>query len=257
MPASPVTLYPLSGIPLVEPGDDLARILGDALVANAIDPQDSDILVVAQKVVSKAEDRYVDLDGVTPGARALELARTTGKDPRLVEVILSQSDEVLRCRDGLLVVAHKRGFVVANAAVDQSNIAHGQGGDDSVLLLPDDPDASARDLMTALRQRFGASLCVIINDSFGRAWRNGIIGTAIGAAGVPALIDLVGQEDLFKRPLQVSEHAFADEVSSAASLLMGQADEGVPAVLVRGLTWAAPEVPAAALVRAKDRDLFR
>mgnify|MGYP006171724535 CR=1 FL=1 len=257
MPASPVTLYPLSGIPLVEPGDDLGRILGDALVANAIDPQDSDILVVAQKVVSKAEDRYVDLDGVTPGARALELARTTGKDPRLVEVILSQSDEVLRCRDGLLVVAHKRGFVVANAAVDQSNIAHGQGGDDSVLLLPDDPDASARDLMTALRQRFGASLCVIINDSFGRAWRNGIIGTAIGAAGVPALIDLVGQEDLFKRPLQISEHAFADEVASAASLLMGQAGEAIPAVLVRGLTWAAPEVPAAALVRAKDRDLFR
>lgn len=256
MPASPVTLYPLSGIPLVEPGDDLARILGDALVANAIDPQDSDILVVAQKVVSKAEDRYVDLADVTPGGRALELARTTGKDPRLVEVILSQSDEVVRCRDGLLVVAHKRGFVVANAAVDQSNIAHAQG-DDRVLLLPDDPDASARDLMTALRQRFGANLCVIINDSFGRAWRNGIIGTAIGAAGVPALIDLVGQEDLFKRPLQVSEHAFADEVSSAASLLMGQADEGVPAVLVRGLTWAAPEVPAAALVRAKDRDLFR
>lgn len=256
MPASPVTLYPLSGIPLVEPGDDLARILGDALVANAVDPQDGDILVVAQKVVSKAEDRYVDLADVTPGDRALELARTTGKDPRLVEVILGQSDEVLRCRDGLLVVAHKRGFVVANAAVDQSNIAHGQG-DDRVLLLPEDPDASARDLMTALRQRFGANLCVIINDSFGRAWRNGIIGTAIGAAGVPALIDLVGHEDLFKRPLQVSEHAFADEVASAASLLMGQADEAVPAVLVRGLTWGAPEAPAAALIRPKDRDLFR
>lgn len=254
MPASPVTLYPLTGIPLVEPGEDLARILGDALVANAIDPQDSDILVVAQKVVSKSQDRYVHLADVNPGERALELARTTGKDPRLVEVILSQADEVLRCRDGLLVVVHKRGFVVANAAVDQSNIAQ---GDDRVLLLPDDPDASAKDLMVALRQRFGASLCVIINDSFGRAWRNGIIGTAIGAAGVPALIDLVGQEDLFKRALRVSEHAFADEVASAASLVMGQADEAIPAVLVRGLTWAAPEAPAAALVRAKDRDLFR
>ena len=256
MPASPVTLHPLSGIPLVEPGDDLAGILGDALVANAIDPRDGDILVVAQKAVSKAEGRYVDLADVTPGGRALELARTTGKDPRLVEVILSQSDEVLRCRDGLLVVAHKRGFVVANAAVDQSNIAHGQA-DDRVLLLPDDPDASARDLMRALRRRFGVSLCVIINDSFGRAWRNGIIGTAIGAAGVPALIDLVGQEDLFKRPLQVTEHALADEVASAASLLMGQAGEAIPAVLVRGLTWTAPEAPAAALVRARDRDLFR
>jgi coenzyme F420-0:L-glutamate ligase / coenzyme F420-1:gamma-L-glutamate ligase len=256
MPASPVTLYPVSGIPLVEPGDDLARILGDALAANAIAPRHSDILVVAQKVVSKAEGRYVALADVTPGDRALELARTTGKDPRLVEVILSQSEEVVRCRDGLLVVAHKRGFVVANAAVDQSNIAHGRG-DDCVLLLPDDPDASARDLMTALRQRFAANLCVIINDSFGRAWRNGIIGTAIGAAGVPALIDLVGQEDLFRRPLQVSEHAFADEVASAASLLMGQAGEAIPAVLVRGLTWAAPEAPAAALIRPKDRDLFR
>lgn len=256
MAASPVTLSPLSGIPLVEPGDDLARILGDALVANAIDPRDSDILVVAQKVVSKAEGRYVDLADVTPGDRALELARTTGKDPRLVEVILGQSEEVVRSRDGLLVVAHKRGFVVANAAVDQSNIAHGQC-DGRVLLLPDDPDASARDLMTALRQRFGANLCVIINDSFGRAWRNGIIGTAIGAAGVPALIDLVGQQDLFERPLRVSEHAFADEVASAASLLMGQAGEAIPAVLVRGLTWAAPEAPAAALIRPKDRDLFR
>jgi coenzyme F420-0:L-glutamate ligase / coenzyme F420-1:gamma-L-glutamate ligase len=256
MPASPVTLYPLSGIPLVEPGDDLARILGDALAANAIAPRHSDILVVAQKVVSKAEGRYVTLADVTPGDRALALARTTGKDPRLVEVILSQSEEVVRCRDGLLVVAHKRGFVVANAAVDQSNIAHGRG-DDRVLLLPDDPDASARDLMTALRQRFAANLCVIINDSFGRAWRNGIIGTAIGAAGVPALIDLVGQQDLFERPLQVSEHAFADEVASAASLLMGQAGEAIPAVLVRGLTWAAPEAPAAALIRPKDRDLFR
>lgn len=253
---SPVTLYPLSGLPLIEPGDDLAQILGDGLVGGAIVPQQNDILVIAQKVVSKAEGRYVDLADVTPGAQAVELAAQTGKDPRLVEVILGESDEVLRSRDGLLVVAHKRGFVVANAAVDQSNIAHAHDND-RVLLLPEDPDASARRLMAALSRRFAVGLSVIINDSFGRAWRNGVIGTAIGAANVPSLIDLVGRKDLFGRPLQVTEHAFADEVAAAASLIMGQADEAIPAVLVRGLTWTAPEAPAAALIRPKDRDLFR
>lgn len=256
MSAGPVTLIPLTGLPLVEPGDDLARILCDGLVANAIVPQPRDILVVAHKIVSKAEGRYVDLAGVTPGARALDLAQTTGKDARLVEVILGQSVEVVRCRKDLLVVAHKLGFVVANAAIDQSNIAHAHDND-RVLLLPEDPDASAGRLMAALGDRFGVRVSVIINDSFGRAWRNGIIGTAVGAAGVPALIDLVGRQDLFGRPLQVTEHAFADEVAAAASLLMGQADEAIPAVLVRGLIWTAPEMPASALVRPKERDLFR
>lgn len=256
MSAGPVTLIPLTGLPLVEPGGDLARILCDGLVANAIVPQPRDILVVAHKIVSKAEGRYVDLAGVTPGARALDLAQTTGKDARLVEVILGQSVEVVRCRKDLLVVAHKLGFVVANAAIDQSNIAHAHDND-RVLLLPEDPDASAGRLMAALGDRFGVRVSVIINDSFGRAWRNGIIGTAVGAAGVPALIDLVGRQDLFGRPLQVTEHAFADEVAAAASLLMGQADEAIPAVLVRGLIWTAPEMPASALVRPKERDLFR
>lgn len=252
----PVTLHPLTGMPLVDAGDDVAAILADALVRNGIAPQDGDIVVVAQKIVSKAQGRYVVLADVKPGERAMELAAATGKDARLVEVILGESEEVVRWRQGLIVVAHKRGYVVANAAVDQSNIGHEAEGD-RVLLLPDDPDASARDLMAVLSERFQAKVAVIINDSFGRAWRNGIIGTAIGAAGVPALIDLVGRADLFSRPLQVSEHAFADEVAAAASLLMGQADEAIPAVLVRGLTWTAPEVPAAALVRPKQRDMFR
>jgi coenzyme F420-0:L-glutamate ligase / coenzyme F420-1:gamma-L-glutamate ligase len=256
MSTCPVTLYPVPGIPLVEPGDELAQILGDALAASAITPQHNDILVVAQKIVSKAEGRYVDLADVSPTRRAVELAKKTGKDARLVEVILSESDEVVRYREGVLIVAHKRGYVVANAAVDQSNIAHAHEGD-RVLLLPENPDASAMQLMKALRQRFAVSLSVIINDSFGRAWRNGVIGTAIGAAGVPALIDLVGRKDIFQRPLQVTEHAFADEIAAAASLLMGQADEAQPAVLVRGLSWTAPQMPAAALVRPKERDLFR
>ena len=256
MSAGSITLIPLTGLPLVEPGDDLARILGDGLVANAIVPQATDILVVAHKIVSKAEGRYVDLADVTPGARALDVAQTTGKDARLVEVILGQSVEVVRCRKDLLVVAHKLGFVVANAAIDQSNIAHAHDND-RVLLLPEDPDASAGRLLEALGLRFGLRVSVIINDSFGRAWRNGVIGTAIGAAGVPALVDLVGRQDLFGRPLQVTEHGFADEVAAAASLLMGQADEAIPAILVRGLIWSAPEVPASALLRPKERDLFR
>lgn len=255
MPASSVCLHPLTGIPLVEPGDDLADLLAKAVKASGRTPQPSDILVVAQKVVSKAEGRYVELNSIVPGTKALELAEKTGKDPRLVEVILGEADEVLRFREGLIIAAHRRGFVVANAAVDQSNISHEAA--ERVLLLPEDPDASAQGLMEALARRFGVTVAVIINDSFGRAWRNGVVGTAVGAAGVPALIDLVGRKDLFGRPLRVTEHAFADEVAAAASLLMGQADEAIPAVLVRGLTWTAVEQPAAALVRSKDRDLFR
>jgi coenzyme F420-0:L-glutamate ligase / coenzyme F420-1:gamma-L-glutamate ligase len=251
-----VTLYPLVGMPLVEVGDDLAQILGDGLIENAATPQDSDILVVAQKIVSKAEGRYVTLRDVRPTDRAMELAEKSGKDPRLVEVILGESDEVLRCGEGHIIVAHKLGYVVANAAVDQSNISHEHEGD-RVLLLPQDPDASAQLLNSALSRRFGVRLGVIINDSFGRAWRNGVIGTAVGASGVPSLVDLVGRKDLWQRPLLTTEHAFADEIAAAASLLMGQADEAIPAVLVRGLKWTAPERPAAALVRPKHRDLFR
>lgn len=251
-----VTLTPLSGIPLIEPGDDLAGILSGALMDNDIDLQDQDVLVVAQKIVSKAEGRYVALGTVTPGAEARALAEKTGKDPRLLEVILGEAEEVVRYREGLVIVAHRLGFVVANGAADQSNIAHEADGE-RVLLLPADPDASAESLRAALAGRFGARVGVIVNDSFGRAWRNGVAGVAIGAAGVPSLVDLVGRTDLFGRPLQVTEHAFADEVAAAASLLMGQAGEAIPAVLVRGLAWSAPEVPAAALVRAKDRDLFR
>lgn len=256
MSTIPVCLHPLIGIPLIEPGDSLADLLAEALLASGMTPQPDDILVVAQKVVSKAEGRYVDLTSVMPGRQAQELAQKTGKDPRLVEVILRESDEVVRCREGLIIVAHRLGYVVANAAVDQSNIPH-EDGVERVLLLPENPDASARRLMDALTRRLGVPLAVIINDSFGRAWRNGVIGTAVGAAGVPALVDLVGRKDLFGRPLRVTEHAFADEVAAAASLLMGQSDEAIPAVLVRGLEWTAPEQPAAVLVRSKERDLFR
>ena len=250
-----VSYAALSGIPLIQPGDDLGAIIGDAIAAAEIVPQAGDALVIAQKIVSKAEDRYVDLGGVVPSGRARELAAATHKDPRLVELILAESDEVVRyCKD-VLVVAHRRGFVMANAGIDQSNIAAENG--ERVLLLPEDPDASCAALKAALDRRFGVALAVVINDSFGRAWRNGVVGVALGAAGLPALRNLIGKPDLFGRAMRVTEVAFADELAAAASLLMGQADEGTPVVHVRGLRWTEPPCNAAALIRPKHMDLFR
>jgi coenzyme F420-0:L-glutamate ligase/coenzyme F420-1:gamma-L-glutamate ligase len=255
MPAA-VSLIPLSGVPLIEPGDDLGHIAAAALRANGLSLEDDDVLVVAQKIVSKAEGRIVDLAQVSPSAEALVLAAETGKDPRLVEIILSEAKRVVRRRPGLIIVEHRLGFVMANAGVDHSNVAM-PGGSERVLLLPRDPDGSARALRQALMADFGKRVAVVVNDSFGRPWRCGVAGVALGAAGLPALIDRRGHPDLFGRPLLVTEIGFADEIAAAASLVMGQADEGLPIVLVRGLAWSAPEVPAAALVRPAERDLFR
>jgi coenzyme F420-0:L-glutamate ligase/coenzyme F420-1:gamma-L-glutamate ligase len=255
MAAKSVTYTALPGIPLVEPGDDLCALIACALDAAQLSPRSGDVLVIAQKIVSKAEGRYVALAEVTPSARAHELAAATGKDPRLVEVILSQSSEVVRQHREVLIVAHRLGFVMANAGIDQSNIAH--NGGERVLLLPENPDASCAALKAALDRRFDADIAVVINDSFGRAWRNGVVGVALGAAGLPSLRSLVGAPDLFGRAMRVTEVAVADELAAAASLLMGQADEGVPAVHVRGLCWDAAPVNAAALIRPKHMDLFR
>jgi coenzyme F420-0:L-glutamate ligase/coenzyme F420-1:gamma-L-glutamate ligase len=251
-----VTLTAVPGVPLVRPGDDLGEILIDCLQCADIAPQDHDVLVIAQKIVSKAEDRYVDLGAVVPSPRARDLAATVEKDPRLVEVILSESQDVIRCRKGVLIVAHRLGFVMANAGVDQSNIEQPEGTE-RVLLLPRDPDGSCAGIKARLDQRFGVDLGVIINDSFGRPWRNGVVGVALGAAGLPTLLDLVGEPDLFGRTMRVTEVAVADELAAAASLLMGQTDEALPVVHVRGLLWDAPAGNAAALVRRKERDLFR
>jgi coenzyme F420-0:L-glutamate ligase / coenzyme F420-1:gamma-L-glutamate ligase len=248
-----VTYTALSGIPLIEPDDDLATIIADAVDAADIILQPGDTLVIAQKIISKAEGRYVDLADVTPTARAVELAAVTHKDPRLVEVILAESTEVLRQHKDILIVAHRLGFVMANAGVDQSNIE----GSDRVLLLPENPDASCIALKAAFDRTFGVDVAVVINDSFGRAWRNGVVGVALGAAGLPALHSLIGAPDLFGRPMRVTEVAIADELASAASLVMGQADEGTPVVHVRGLRWNAAPANAAALIRPKHMDLFR
>ncbi len=258
MPAThaAVILAAIPGIPAIHPGDDVARILGDALAAAALQPHQGDVLVVSHKIISKAEGRYVSLADVTPSARARELAAATGKDAALVEVILSESREVLRFRRELIITEHRLGMVMANAGVDQSNVPH----DDEahrILLLPRDPDASSAALRRALQERFGETLAVVVSDSVGRAWRNGVVGLALGVAGLPALLDLRGQRDLEGRALKVTQVGFADEIASAAALLMGEADEGRPAVLVRGLVWQGLPAPAAALVREREADLFR
>jgi coenzyme F420-0:L-glutamate ligase/coenzyme F420-1:gamma-L-glutamate ligase len=252
-----VSLIPLADVPLVRPGDDLPALLAAAMesrIAGLLTP--GDVLVVAQKIVSKAEGRYVDLARIEPGDEARRLAATTDKDPRLVQVILDESRRVVRHRPGVLIVEHRLGFVMANAGVDRSNIDPAMGTE-PVLLLPRDPDASARALRDKLAAHFGAAPAVIVSDSFGRAWRRGTTGIALGAAGVPSLMDLRGRPDLYGRALRVSESGFADEIAAAASLLMGQADEAIPAVLIRGLTWSAPLAAADSLIRTAEEDLFR
>ena len=256
MPAPTLTLTAIPDLPLVEPGDDLAAILIDGLARAGIAPAARDVLVVAQKVVSKAENRYRDLGAVTPSNRARDLARAVDKDPRLVEVILSESEAVVAHKPGVLVVAHRLGFVLANAGIDRSNVGS-EPGAERVLLLPEDPDASAAALKARLDAHFKTEIAVIVSDSLGRAWRNGVTGIALGAAGLPALRDMIGRKDLFGRTLDVTQTGFADDIAAAASLVMGQADEGLPAVLLRGLAWREPASGARALLRPKDEDLFR
>ncbi len=246
-------LAALTGMPLVRPGDDLARLVVEALAASGLALQSGDVLVVAQKIVSKSENRYVDLSPIEPSARARKLAALTGKDERLVEVVLSESREVLRWRKDVLIVEHRLGFVLANAGVDASNV----GEDGRVLLLPQDPDASCEALRAALLEKTGVDVGVVINDSWGRAWRLGTVGTALGVSGIPALVDLRGVPDLFGRKLQSTEVAVADELAAAASLLMGQAGEGCPVVLARGFPYALREGRGSELLRPRQLDLFR
>ena len=251
-----LSLTALPGIPLVRPGDDLVEYILKGLRSERLNLTDGDILVIAQKVVSKAEGRYVRLDNVQPSTRAQQLAETAGKDPRLVELILSESSEILRCCPGVIIVVNRQGLVLANAGIDHSNVE--QDGDvEQVLLLPADPDASAACICSELREQTQVSVAVIINDSIGRAWRNGTTGTAIGVAGLPAMLDLRDHPDLFGEPLRVSEEAVADELAAAASLLQGQAAEGRPVVLIRGYAPSALPSPASSLIRPKAKDLFR
>ncbi len=252
-----VTLVAPRGFPMVGEGDDLPGLILDCLARADIALESGDVVVLAQKVVSKAEGRAVALSSITPSPRAIELAGQCAKDPRLVELILSEADEVMRVRPGVIIVRHRLGLVLANAGIDRSNVASADGdGDDRVLLLPVDPDASCRAIRAELFARSGADVAVLIIDSLGRAWRNGTVGTAIGVSGIPAVADLRGNPDLFGRPLETTEIGLGDEIAAAASLLMGQADEGRPLVLLRGGGLAVAEGKATDLVRPRALDLF-
>lgn len=245
----------LAGVPVVRPGDDLCRVVVQAAEASGMALEDGDVVVLAQKIVSKAEGRQVALDSVIPSPVALELAARTGKDARLVELILSESDEVVRVRPNLLIVRHRLGLVLANAGIDQSNVLPGDGP--QALLLPVDPDLSAARLRDALKHATGRTVAVLVIDSLGRAWRMGTTGTAIGVAGLPAVLDLRGRPDLTGRKLESSELGLADEAAAAASLAMGQADEGTPVVILRGLSYAPDGSTARAIVRPRGMDLFQ
>jgi coenzyme F420-0:L-glutamate ligase / coenzyme F420-1:gamma-L-glutamate ligase len=249
-----VQLVALDGIPRIVAGDDLANLTLNALQLAELQLQPSDVLVFAQKVVSKAEGRRVDLETVDPGEQALELARTVQKDPRLVELVLQESKRIVRAAKDVLIVEHRLGFIMANAGIDQSNV-HEDGN--CALLLPEDPDASATRLRARIKELTGVEPGVIISDSFGRPWRIGTVGVAIGCAGVASIIDMRGKPDMFGRTLRVTVVGHGDEIAAAASLLMGQSDEARPIVLVRGLPSANTHLPASALLRSPATDLFR
>lgn len=251
-------LTALPGIPLVQAGADLGEIVLHALQRAGLTLQDGDVLVLAQKIVSKAEGRQINLATVQPTARARELAAQIDKDARLVELVLQESREILRIRPGTIIVEHRLGFVCANAGIDHSNVAgEGNPAEEWVLLLPADPDGSAQRLRHSLEQASGVRIGVMIIDSHGRAWRQGVVGVSIGLAGMPGLVDLRGTPDLFGYTLRITQIGAADELAAAASLVMGQAAEGTPVVHVRGFPYMLREGSLSELLRPREQDLFR
>jgi coenzyme F420-0:L-glutamate ligase/coenzyme F420-1:gamma-L-glutamate ligase len=251
-----LSLTALEGLPEVTDGMALAPLIAAALERHALVVRDEDVLLVCQKIVSKSEGRFVDLDALEVSPRALELASRCGKDARLVEVILQESTEVVRCAPQVLIVRHRLGLVMANAGVDQSNVPDSES---RVLLLPKDPDGSAAALRTALFSLLGIAPAVVVTDTFGRAWRQGVCGTAIGSAGIVTLLDRRGEEDRFGRKLKVTQTPVADQLASAATLLMGEGAEGRPVVLARGVpaAWRRESARAADVLRPIAEDLFR
>jgi len=249
-----MTITSLPGIPIISPGDDLVTIILASLQLADITLLDGDILVLAQKIVSKAENRLFNLSQVTPSEEAYKLASSTEKDPRLVELILRESNEILRYRPGSLIVEHHQGFVCASAGIDHSNV---QGEGEWVLLLPIDSDTSAQRIRAGLEKASGKCLGVMIIDSHGRAWRLGTVGVAIGLAGMPGLVDLRGQPDMFGYTLRITLIGVADELAAAASLAMGQAAEGTPVVHIRGFPYPLRDGSMKELLRPKETDMFR
>ena len=251
-----LNLIALPGIPLVRPGDDLIDLIFLGLSNANEQLVDGDILVIAQKIVSKSEDQYVELKTINPSKEALHLAKQTEKDPRLVELILSESREVIRHRTGVIIVEHKLGFVMANAGIDNSNVENSSRCE-RVLLLPINPDETCTKICLGIKKKSNKQVAVIINDSVGRAWRVGTVGIALGVAGLESVLDLRGNMDLYGRPLLVSIVGLGDELSAAASIIQGQGDEGLPIVLIRGLNYNCLKSNGSTLVRNKEEDLFR
>lgn len=252
----PLVISPLHDFPMIEPGDGIAPAILDCMNKTGVAMNDGDVFVITQKVISKAENRYYFLDQVTPSPQALELALDTDKDPRLVELILRESNEVVRKRKNTLIVEHKLGFVCAGAGIDQSNITS-IAGRERVLLLPTDPDRSARMIRKELMDATDKQIGIMVIDTQGRAWRNGVVGMCIGLSGLPALVDKRGKNDLFGNTLQITVIGVADELAAAASLMMGQAAEGTPVVHVRGFPYPLEEGNFNDILRSKDVDLFR
>ena len=253
-----INIFALDGVPLVKPGDDLVEIIKDALIVSNERLQDDDIVVIAQKIISKAEGRIVSLNSVKPSPQAEALATKLEKDPRQIELVLQESKEIVRSKPGVVIVEQNLGLVMANAGIDRSNVVdQTNDNDEYVLLLPKDPDASCDLIRHGINQRLGVKVGIIVNDSVGRAWRIGTTGHAIGISGLPAVIDLRGELDMFGKELLVSEQAVADELASAASLLQGQASEGMPVVVIRGFKSDAEKQKATALIRDREMDMFR
>ena len=250
----------LANIPMIEPGDDRVSVILQSLASSSQALADNDIIVIAQKIVSKAEDRYLWLDEIEPSEAAINLAKEVDKDPRYVQAVLQESTRVIRKKPGVLIVAHRLGFVHANAGIDQSNIQH-PNRRERLLLLPKDPDGSAEKIRHAIKDRLKINIGVVINDSMGRAWRNGTLGLAIGVAGLTPLEDHIGGQDIFGRELLVTAVAAADEIAAGASLLMGQTQEKTPIVLLRGYSIKNPSNPhqrgISTLLRDPKTDLFR
>jgi len=255
--SSRLSLTPIEEIPLIHEGDGLEAIIAKGLENVGLSLLDGDILVLTSKIISKAEGRQTKLSQIMPSESAFELAQITGKDPRLVELILQESNEVVRAQTGVLIVEHRLGFVSANAGIDHSNVEAQDDLDGEVLLLPVNPDKSAEKIRSFFEEKMGVSIGVLIIDSHGRPWRLGTVGTAIGISGLPGLVDLRGKPDLFGIELKITQVAVADELAAAASLIMGQADEGRPIVHVRGFPYNLRDASFSELLRPRGMDLFR
>lgn len=251
-------LEPLINLPLIKTGDDIVSLLIHSFTDLNIQIMDGDIIAITSKIISKSEGRFINLKDIQPSSEAKEISRTCQKDVRLIEIILRESKEILRVTKETIITEHRLGFINANAGIDHSNVCEDQGSDNHwYLLLPLNPDQSARHIQNCLVANYKKNIGVIIIDSHGRAWRKGTIGCTIGTAGVPMLIDLRGEEDLFGYRLRITQIAAADELAAAASLIMGQAKERIPAVHIRGFPYGLQESSLKDIIRVRSSDLFR